>query len=78
MSTKELFYVTKDGYRVPQLAFGLYKVSKSECKNVVCDAILTGYRHFDCAPAYENEREVGEALSFMIHDGVVSRKDLYI
>jgi 2,5-diketo-D-gluconate reductase A len=78
MSTKELFYVAKDGYHVPQLGFGLYKVSKPECKNVVCDAILAGYRHFDCAPAYGNEREVGEALSFMIHDGVVSRKDLYI
>lgn len=78
MQTTELICSTKDGFHVPQLAFGLYKVSKSECKTVVCNAILAGYRHFDCAPAYENEREVGEALSFMIHDGIVTRKDLYI
>jgi diketogulonate reductase-like aldo/keto reductase len=44
----------------------------------VSTAIELGYRHIDCAPLYENEREIGEALAEKIQDGTVTRKELFI
>lgn len=46
---------------MPQLAFGLYKIP-IDGERIILNAIAAGYRHFDAAPIYGNEKTLGRAL----------------
>lgn len=50
----------------------------SEAGEATKYAIDAGYRHFDTAYLYENEREVGSAIKQKINDGAVKREDIFI
>jgi 2,5-diketo-D-gluconate reductase A len=52
-----------DGHSIPQLGFGLYRVTGPEAQRVVEAAIEVGYRHFDGAALYGNEVELGRAIT---------------
>ena len=68
-------YVTlNNGVKMPKLGFGVYQVSKEECKRAVLDAIDVGYRSIDTAQSYFNEEEVGEAIS----ECGIPRKELFV
>lgn len=68
-------YVTlNNGVKMPKLGFGVYQVSKEECKCAVLDAIDVGYRSIDTAQSYFNEEEVGQAIS----ECNVPREELFI
>ena len=41
-------------------------------------ALKVGYRHFDCARVYKNEKEIGEVFKDAISNGVCKREDLFI
>ncbi|TAL42525.1 MAG: aldo/keto reductase [Salinibacterium sp.] len=47
---------------IPAIGFGVYQTPPEETIAAVMVALETGYRHIDTAAAYENEREVGEAI----------------
>lgn len=63
-----------NGVRMPKLGYGVYQVSKDECRRCVLDAIELGYRLIDTAQAYFNESEVGEAIA----ECGVAREELFI
>jgi len=63
---------------MPIVGFGLWKVTKSSCADTVYNAIKAGYRLFDGAGDYGNEKEAGEGLRRAIKDGLVKREDIFI
>ena len=70
METMKLY----NGVEVPANGFGVYQVSKENCKKAVLIALKTGYRHIDTAQSYFNESEVGEALN----ESGVPRKEIFL
>ncbi|WP_027019918.1 aldo/keto reductase [Corynebacterium sputi] len=67
-----------DGYEIPQIGLGTYKMDEATARRCVREAIDLGYRHIDTAAFYKNERGVGQAIKEAIKDGVVEREDLYV
>lgn len=63
-----------NGVLMPKLGYGVFQISKEDCKRCVLDAIESGYRHIDTAAAYQNESEVGEAIA----ETEVERSELFI
>jgi len=63
---------------MPLVGFGLWKVTKSSCADTVYHAIKTGYRLFDGAGDYGNEKEAGEGVRRALKDGIVKREELFI
>lgn len=70
METMRLY----NGVEVPANGFGVYQVSKEDCKESVLTALKTGYRHIDTAQSYFNESEVGEALK----ESDIPRKEIFL
>lgn len=68
-------YVTlANGVKMPQLGYGVYQVTKEECKRCVLDALDVGYRAIDTAQSYFNEAEVGEAIA----ESGIDRKEIFL
>ncbi len=57
--------------------FGSDHAPAGEVAAAVLGAAAVGYRHFDCAAVYDNEREIGGALQTIIAGGV-PREELFI
>ena len=51
-----------NGVNIPKLGLGTWRIEDAAVEQVVRDAVKIGYRHFDTAQAYANERGVGEGL----------------
>lgn len=51
-----------NGVEMPQMGYGVYQVSPTECEHCVADALSVGYRMIDTAQAYHNEEGVGNAV----------------
>jgi len=66
------------GQKMPLVGFGLWKVTKASCADTVYEAIKVGYRLFDGAGDYGNEKEAGEGVNRALKDGLVKREELFI
>lgn len=68
------FITLNNGIQMPQLGYGVYQVTNSECERCVREAIDVGYRSIDTAQAYGNEEAVGRAVK----NCGVPRRELFI
>ncbi|KAF7545608.1 hypothetical protein G7Z17_g9048 [Cylindrodendrum hubeiense] len=66
------------GYEMPLVGFGLWKVPAAQAAETVYNAIKSGYRLFDGAYDYQNEKEAGEGILRAISEGLVKREDIFI
>lgn len=66
--------ILNNGYPMPSVVLGVYKISDEDMTKVVNAAIDAGYRAFDTAYFYDNEASLGRALK----DNGVDREDLFI
>lgn len=63
---------------MPALGFGTLIPDPAETIRATKDALEAGFRHFDCAERYKNEREVGQALQAGLGAIGITRKDIFI
>ena len=66
-----------DGH-MPVLGFGTLIPDAAATISATRNALEAGFRHFDCAERYRNEREVGEALQEGLAVQGVARADLFV
>jgi aldehyde reductase len=63
---------------MPALGFGTLIPDPAETRTATSNALKVGFRHFDCAERYRNEREVGEALQGEFATGAIKREEVFI
>ncbi len=64
--------------QMPALGFGTLIPDAAVTISATRDALEAGFRHFDCAERYRNEREVGEALQAGLAAGGITREDIFV
>lgn len=55
-------YSLSNGVSIPKLGLGTWFIDDDKAAQAVREAVQLGYRHFDTAQAYGNERGVGEGV----------------
>ena len=74
-NAQQPYLTLNNGVQMPQIGLGLYMIPEGDVAyNSVMTALESGYRHFDCAHAYQNERSLGRAIK----DSGVDRDSLWI
>ncbi|WP_334352615.1 aldo/keto reductase [Companilactobacillus sp. HBUAS56257] len=68
------FKKLSNGVEIPMLGFGTYQIDNADVPAAIQGAIDAGYRHFDCAHIYGNEKAIGKAFK----DPGIKREDLFI
>lgn len=63
-----------NGITMPKLGLGTWFIEDDKVAEAVCEAVKIGYRHFDTAQAYGNERGVGEGVRM----AAVPREELFV
>lgn len=66
------------GYEMPIVAYGTFRSAPGEIYESVLAALKAGYRHFDCAHIYKNEKEIGQAFTHAFKEGIVKREELFV
>jgi diketogulonate reductase-like aldo/keto reductase len=78
LSSPSPVYKLASGYEMPVVAYGTFRSEENEVGPAVLEAIKAGYRHFDLAHVYGNEKDIGIAFKKAFDEGLVKREDLFI
>ena len=68
------------GAKIPTVGIGTYGSDRflpDEIAEAVLGAFEIGYRHFDCAAVYGNEKEIGTSFKKILASGV-NREDFWV
>ncbi len=68
------------GAKIPALGLGTFGsdlFTGEQIAEAVLGAAAVGYRHFDCASVYGNERQIGHSLHAILEGGI-AREDLWV
>lgn len=79
-SSQDVSYISpKNGpyNEIPKLGFGTWNLSRNTTE-AVASAIEAGYRHFDCATAYNNQKDIGPGIKLGLERIGLKRSDLWI
>jgi alcohol dehydrogenase (NADP+) len=63
---------------IPALGFGTLIPDPTTTVTATRDALEAGFRHFDCAERYRNEREVAEGLQAGLAATGIKREDIFV
>lgn len=63
-----------NGIEMPQIGLGTFLVPKEELSRTIAEAYEMGYRQFDTAWRYHNEKEIAQALK----ENGIKREDVFI
>ena len=78
-SMMQVVYKTlSNGAKMPMIGAGFWQIAPQDCRTVVEEAIRVGYRHFDFAHVYGNEKAIGDALCPLFKSERVKRSELFI
>ena len=64
--------------KMPIIGLGTFLSPTGEVYKAVRWALKVGYRHIDCASIYDNQNEVGQAISDAIKEDSITREELFI
>lgn len=67
-----------NGYEMPVLGIGTYRLSQDEAENSVYWVLRDGYRLIDTACIYSNEEGVGRGIRRAIDDGYLTREEIFV
>lgn len=63
-----------NGVEMPQIGFGTFLIPKDKLSRTLAEAYELGYRQFDTAWRYHNEKEISQALK----ENGINRQDVFI
>lgn len=66
------------GGEIPFIGLGTWKSEPGKVYQAIRWALKLGYTHFDCASAYGNQTEIGQALHDAFKEDNLKREDLFI
>ena len=66
------------GGQMPALGFGTLIPDAAVTISATRDALVAGFRHFDCAERYRNEREAGAGIQAGLAAARLAREDIFV
>jgi alcohol dehydrogenase (NADP+) len=67
-----------DDFSMPHFGLGTWQAPKGVVGKAVQEAVEAGYRLIDCAAAYGNEQEIGQALSELFQSKTMDRAEVFV